>query len=348
MGDRVTHPQHGRGTVTGHGSGPDKADNHVTVKFDRAGAKHQFEVQRTAGVPGFKPRTGPDPARAAVHGYALKGAAFVEDKLGGQSAWNGTVTLWPQETHPGMAAYMGWDGTMSFAQDTAHRVARNTGAAEPGPGMSGTFDMQVPLHELIHSIGPPEESYADSAPAYRNKEVAAIEEGFTQLGTAHHAEEFFRVQGVAGRETAFAKAEGGHKTLGELARERADPALIAKGESWPVYKKETAAALAWTREVAKAEGLGSDLRSKKVQKRLRELADEVNAASPKGKPPVMAGQMMRAMGVKDRYRKSSGYDLSGEVAELMRHKLAEGGSMTVAAKAARDYLDVFTWHITAT
>lgn len=348
VGDRVNHPRLGQGTVTGTGSGngPDKYANHVIIRFDRTGYDHKFPVRRTPGVPGFKPQTGRDPAVKAVHNYTLKGAGFVEDTLGGQSAWNGTVTLWPKETHPGMAAFMHWDGTMSFQQDAAHGIARNADAGTPGPGLSGTFDMQVPLHELIHSVVPDGESYSDSKWAYQHPEVAAIEEGFTQLGTAYHAGEFFKIQGVDGRETAFAKAEGGYKTLGDLARERSDPAAIAAGKSWGSYPKETAAALAWTREVAKAEGLRNDLRSKAVQKRLRDLADEVNGASPKGKPAAMAKQMMRAMNVKDRPRKS-GYDLSGEVAQIMSQKLADGSSMTDAAKAARDYLDVFTWNITS-
>src|SRR5262249_31746828 len=133
---------------------------------------------------------------------------------------------------------------------------------------------------------------------------------------------------------------GGTRTLGELARERANPSAIAKGNSWGAYRKETAAALAWTRAVIKAEGLAADLRNKRTQRRLIELADEIAAASARGKPVAMAKQMMRALKVDDRLR-NSGYDLSEEAALMFRRKLASGGTMAAAVKAAEDYLDIF-------
>lgn len=63
LGDRVHHPHLGTGTVTGTSEGPAGEDNYVRVKFDKAGGEHKFEVRHVPGIPGFKPRTGPDPAR---------------------------------------------------------------------------------------------------------------------------------------------------------------------------------------------------------------------------------------------------------------------------------------------
>ena len=46
--------------------------------------------------------------------------------------------------------------------------------------------------------------------AYQDPTNASIEEGFTELGTVHHAPEFFAKMGVGGRETQITAFEGGH------------------------------------------------------------------------------------------------------------------------------------------
>jgi hypothetical protein len=344
MGDHVVHPHLGHGRVTGTGEGPGHGDNYVSVRF--GSGRHKFEVRRTAGVPGFRPRTGTPPAQKAAHAYTMAGVGLVEGKLGGQSAWNGTVNLWPAHEHPGVAAYMHWTGAMSYESGVAHHIAQNTDPHAAAENVTSSYDMHVPLHEIFHSVVPHGEDYRDSSHAYQDAQVAAIEEGFTELGASYHAEEFFTAQGIGHRQTLARKPDGSQITLAEMARTRADPSAIAKGDSWGAYRKETAAALAWTRAVAKAEGLPADLRSKRTQRRLRELSDEVNAASPRGKADVMARQMLRARGVTDRPRKT-GYDLSGEVWQIMRQKLDGGKGMAAAASAAHDYLDPFTWKTTS-
>jgi hypothetical protein len=59
----------------------------------------------------------------------------------------------------------------------------------------------VVLHELIHSVVPEGEDYKDHEDAYQDPDTADIEEGFTELGTTHHAAEYFDKIGIGGRPT---------------------------------------------------------------------------------------------------------------------------------------------------
>ena len=46
--------------------------------------------------------------------------------------------------------------------------------------------------------------------AYQDPTNASVEEGFTELGTVHHAPEFFTKMGIGNRETPITAFEGGH------------------------------------------------------------------------------------------------------------------------------------------
>ena len=56
----------------------------------------------------------------------------------------------------------------------------------------------------------PQQTHAMQAKAYQNPTVAMVEEGFTELGTVHHAPEFFAKMGVGDRPTKYTAFEGGH------------------------------------------------------------------------------------------------------------------------------------------
>lgn len=57
--------------------------------------------------------------------------------------------------------------------------------------------------------GPPQ-THAMHSKAYQDPTTASVEEGFTELGTAHHAPEFFAKMGIGDRPTNITAFEGGH------------------------------------------------------------------------------------------------------------------------------------------
>jgi len=59
-------------------------------------------------------------------------------------------------------------------------------------------------------IPAPAQTHAMHSKAYQDPTVASVEEGFTELGTAHHAPEFFAKMGIGDRETQITAFEGGH------------------------------------------------------------------------------------------------------------------------------------------
>jgi len=54
------------------------------------------------------------------------------------------------------------------------------------------------------------QTHAMHSRAYQDPAVASVEEGFTELGTVHHAPEFFARTGIGDRETNITAFEGGH------------------------------------------------------------------------------------------------------------------------------------------
>lgn len=89
-----------------------------------------------------------------------------------------------------------------------------------------------------------------------------------------------------------------HATASEYAERLNDPERIARGEAWGTYRQETAKALNWVTEVARAEGFADVSKGTPGWKRIVELADEVNRYGTAEKIPQMAEQVARAAGTK--------------------------------------------------
>ena len=296
VGDRVFHPHHGHGTVTGH------EGDHAVVKFDTAG-EHRFEV-----TPGGKPATLQPRAenpQAATTVLAVKGAADVGRLLGGgATAFNGTVDVLPEKGNEAVLARMGWNGTMHVREDLMGRIAD----AQNGGPIKDPDAFAVIQHELIHSVTSGGAGYGSQADtqAYQRRTPMMIEEGFTELGSTQHAAEFFDTVGVGDRPTPVLAIKDGHPvedaqgklakaTMSEYATRLADPKRIANGKSWGHYRTFVAAAQKWSQQVASLEGL----RGQAAAARTVQLTDEMNRASVADKPAVLAKQVMRAAGVPD-------------------------------------------------
>ena len=56
----------------------------------------------------------------------------------------------------------------------------------------------------------PQQTHAMHSAAYQNPTGASVEEGFTELGTVHHAPEFFAKMGIGDRPTKYTAFEAGH------------------------------------------------------------------------------------------------------------------------------------------
>ncbi len=300
-------------------------------------------------------------AEAAVKDFAAKAHAVVPALLGGgRSDWNGKVALFSAKDRPGVAAYMGWDGTMGFQKELAALLAGSAkGAKVTDPVAAFTPHIDV-LHELIHSTVPAGgesaewkalpaghraalsafsamdkdnptggavptlHSLADArehdsgisqdtiddlagrgllarspttsstwnpqtgqstppvhswrltaagrdvlpvAPqthgmhkdAYRDPQNAAIEEGFTELGTVHHAPEFLAQVGVGDQETGMMSV-----TSAGRPREEFDQADLAARKD----------------EIAKLAAQANETTSASAELQLRMAAREMGKASP--------------------------------------------------------------------
>lgn len=323
VGENVFHPHHGHGTVTALEGG------HAKVKF-ASGAEHSFEV-RPGGAPAqFQQRPGED-----ASAFTRRAESHVTRILGGTSSFNGRVGLNPNEATLGT---MAWDGTLNLSQGVQDSI-------ESGLAGTGRIDnpraFSVVLHELIHSLGQGVNDRANMT-AYGRKSGAAIEEGFTQLGTAHHAAEFFRAMGVGDRETQVLHIEHGetvdlpsgglaHATMAQWADRLADPKRIKDGTSWGSYPEWTAHAQSWTQGVARAEGLTG----KAGHRRTVELSDEVNRAGEAAKPAVMAQQILRALNVPD--QETPAGRLSGLLEMEIYTGWLKGESFKAAARMAERY-----------
>lgn len=87
-----------------------------------------------------------------------------------------------------------------------------------------------------------------------------------------------------------------HSTLGDLARQKADPVTIDNQDAWGHYGKQTRDFQQWVQEIAKAEGYGDLRPGTPGYKRVVALSDEVNRQGSAGKVRAMAGQAVRAVG----------------------------------------------------
>lgn len=77
-----------------------------------------------------------------------------------------------------------------------------------------TGESSAPVHSWMMTgnardmIPAPPQRHAMHATAYQDATNASIEEGYTELGTVHHAPEFFTAMGIGNRETNYTAFEG--------------------------------------------------------------------------------------------------------------------------------------------
>jgi hypothetical protein len=130
---------------------------------------------------------------------AEKAAPEVSRMLGGgRSAWNHRLYTWGDDdlARYGVAAQVDWDGSIGMQAQLANDIRKT----EHGRGViPNPVAYQDLLHEMIHANISTDHPYRASMGAYQQPGVKAIEEGFTELGAHHHAEEFFKTIGIANR-----------------------------------------------------------------------------------------------------------------------------------------------------
>ena len=142
----------------------------------------------------------------AITDITLKAAPLVPGLLGGgKSSFTGKVGLFSEEERatPYFTLWgeTDWRGNITFSDGTAHIINELVSTKNT---VTKPDQTTVPLHELIHTVG---QTADDALPYQRIPAVQAAEEGFTQLGTAMHAAEFFRKMGVGNRETEVLAAD---------------------------------------------------------------------------------------------------------------------------------------------
>lgn len=391
----------------------------------------QAELGRPAADAGA-PVPGGFASQVAARDFMKKAAVVMPSVFPGTALdWDGKApTVYPDEDHPEFLAYVDWDEHVNLNASTADGI--RDALAGNGP-VESPAAFSVVLHELDHVAIPPGENRVTNGDmdAYQQRANQAIEEGFTELATVHHAAEFFDKLGIGdrptliaspsvngapqldpqwekkarahvkalralaaavrkhgsqpyeqaarhlesdaedlaqvpedimryavdpgrglaevqhlgdsgfakrslalqreGRELAVAPAYR-HQTMSEYARTLDTPQRIADGMAWGHYGGWTAAAQAWTQQVAG----GDDAKA-------RQLADEVNAAGVAEKVRVMARQAMTATGLT---REKMGDAAYGSVQEAVSQRIlsdwsgsdAASGTATAqnAARAAQD------------
>jgi hypothetical protein len=157
--------------------------------------------------------------------YALRGKQVLPGMLGGgHSAWDGRVRLFPASEKPAVAAQLDWDGRMEVQSDIAKSMQRML--SHPDTEIDNPDPFAVELHELIHSIIPENETYAQHSFAYQDYDTAQIEEGFTELGTIQHAPEFFSKTGVGGLITPLLATDSEGHVIDNPEYDKAKAAII--------------------------------------------------------------------------------------------------------------------------
>lgn len=254
--------------------------------------------------------------------------------------WNGTIELFPYEENQGILAGLDWDGTMFVADKVAQGLADvRDHPDEPvqDPGVFETLE-----HELIHGVTPPGTAEANMKAFQGSYAVGQIEEGFTELGSIHHAPEYLRQMGMYDRDipefhtqigsNGVIEESGERYTMGEMAEDIAKPANIASGFAYGHYLYQTKDAQDWVQLVAKEEGF-SDMRltGAKGHARVVALTDEINRMGAAGKVPEMARQLAVAMTRGDPHRNDRDY--MAELTETIRQSILDQWSVGQAKDA---------------
>ena len=207
-------------------------------------------------------------------------------------------------------------------QDTIDSLAAR-GLLEKSDSTSSYTDPQTgeqvgPYHSWMMTgkardmIPAPAQTHAMHSKAYQDPAVASVEEGFTELGTAHHAPEFFAKMGIGDRETQITAFEGGHvkvnpvyaSTKEAVTFKLFDAERALSADPRPQYQQAAQAARHAVQAVNDDDLPGAE---DEVAK-LRHLGDPdvfQSAQSDSGRAGQDGGQRVRGQGHHDRVRQAA-------------------------------------------
>lgn len=259
---------------------------------------HAPKFHTPSWVQTLTPSTDPAADPAKVSAFINDSAGSVPGLLGGQGThldFDGKPPkLYPASSDPGTLAEIDWSGHMRMSDEVAADITRGL---DPGKPITVPASFVVPLHELIHAALPAGQVRAtngDKAAYQEHTHVHAdIEEGFTQLGAAQHAEGYFTAAGIGDREIKLEDSPPG-VTMNDLARLLAAPERIRNGDSWGSYPALTAQAHNWVSLIAQ-QRTGKGEKDPATAAEIIKITDEINRQGTAGKPRVMARQVVDDM-----------------------------------------------------
>jgi hypothetical protein len=272
--------------------------------------------------------------RSAMQAFLDKEAPKVPFLVGGgKEVWSGQIHTFP-DTGTRLLGDLDWKGNMRVREDVAAGI--NEVMSHPGAPISRPQDFTVPLHELIHGVIPEDQpDRSGDMAAYQHPAEADIEEGFTELGTTQHMDQYMQQIGISARPASTRDVGGGDLIIpaGDLADQVNNPETIKEGEGWGHYPQETSAALDWVQNVAEADGRPGDYGY------MTRLTDEINQQGTAGKSLTMAKQIMRTE-VKGADARLTADDRSqAQILNQTRQAIIDnwkvGGSIVAAATSAR-------------
>jgi hypothetical protein len=272
--------------------------------------------------------------RSAMQAFLNKEAPKVPFLVGGgKEIWSGQIHTFPN-TGTRLLGDLDWNGNMRVREDVAAGI--NEAMSHPGAPISRPQDFTVPLHELIHGVVPEDQpDRSGDMAAYQHPAEADIEEGFTELGTTQHMDQYMQQIGISTRPASTRDVGGGDLMIpaGDLAQQVNNPKTISEGEGWGHYPQETSAALDWVQNVAEADGRPNDYAY------MTRLTDEINQQGTAGKSLTMARQIMRTE-VKGADARLTADDRSqAQILNQTRQAIIDnwkvGGSIVAAATSAR-------------
>lgn len=207
--------------------------------------------------------------------------------------------------HGTTLAGIDWRGHMEMARSVADGLAADQKSSGP---VASASNYTVALHEMIHAVVPAGQHRTTNGDrqAYQDYGTAQIEEGFTELGTIQHAEDFFDQEGIGDRpvldhgtpaqQRHLAELNGqplpapdltASKTMDETAEDINTPARIRAGDAWGHYPQQTAQAYEWASMIASMH-TGKPEGDPATAQETLDIADQVNAVGAAAKLAVMA------------------------------------------------------------
>jgi hypothetical protein len=285
------------------------SDGNKAARYNELAANIETGGQTTAAL------------RDAVNAEAVPASRIVPGLLESHNEiWNGKTKIYPVTEKPKVLAELDWDGTLSVQDQVAN--ALKDARDHPDQPVRFPDAFEVIEHEMVHGVIQPG-TERENERAYQDYATAQIEEGFTELGSIHHAPDFMDQMGIGSLQSG---TWAGH-TVREMAESMQDPAEIANGNSWGHYGQQTKDAQDWVQQVAMEEGWGGDLRpGTPGHQRVVALTDQINRFGASGKIETMATQMAYAT-VKDERLRSNQEFMAGlleNIENAIRSEWAKG------------------------